>query len=265
MSAASQSNPSPEIRWRTSIGHPYDERIIVRGHDVSTLMRSVSFASMVSLILRGELATEGEERVINAILVAVSEHGISPSATVSRYIAACGVPLQVAVAGGVLTFGDIHGGAGQEFARLLQEHLPFGAQDPDPHGVAVKIVDACQAAGQRVPGFGHPQHPSGDPRAPVLLGLAQETGTRGPYTDTMVAVGEVLSQRKGRVFDMNIDGIIAGLISDLRISWRHARTLLLCARSIGLAAHAVEEVEREPGWRHESLDAVEYDGPSFSG
>src|SRR4051794_3874576 len=104
--------------WRTGLGQVGPDRIIVRGYDLADLIEHIDFASMVQLLLVGRLATTGERRVINAMFVAVAEHSISPSSTTTRFVAASGVPLQACVAAGLLTFGDIHGGAGEEYARL---------------------------------------------------------------------------------------------------------------------------------------------------
>jgi citrate synthase len=54
---------------------------------------------------------------------------------------------------------------------------------------------------------------------------------------------------------------VASLLLDLGLSWRLARALMFIPRTAGLAAHVVEEWEREPGWRHVRGDDVYYDGP----
>lgn len=248
-------------QWRTAIGHPEDERIVVRGYDLADLIGTISFASMVHLELTGELASPGRERMIEALLVSVVEHGISPSTTVSRFLAASGVPLQTFVAGGLMTFGDIHGGAGEQFAELMQESVREAREhDRSLTSQAERIVADARARRQPLPGYGHPQHASGDPRTPVLLRIADETGTSGAHIGLARAVEAALEERVGRRLHLNIDGAMGAIISDLGFDWRLARAFIVTPRAMGLAAHGLEELDREGGWRHIPLTEVVYDG-----
>ena len=61
---------------------------------------------------------------------------------------------------------------------------------------------------------------------------------------------------------MNIDGAIAGIISDIGIRWEYGKAFFLISRSLGLAAHHVEETTRERPFRAIDPDDVTYDGPS---
>lgn len=249
-------------QWQTAIGHPTDEQIYVRGYRVTDLMGHVSFPALVHLEFKGELPSPGAERMIDALLVAVVEHGISPSSTVSRFLYASGVPLQAAMAGGALTFGDIHGGAGQEFARVIQQAVAeAAAQEVSIEDHATHVVQQARATRQPLPGFGHPQHPQGDPRAPVLFALSEETGTAGRHVRMARALEQALATSVGRRIPLNIDGAMGAILSDLGFDWRLARAFIVAPRMIGLAAHAVEEMDRHGGWRHIPLDDVSYDGP----
>lgn len=250
-------------QWRTAIGNPEDDRIVVRGYDLAELIGSVSLASMVHLELTGELASAGAERMLEALFVSVVEHGISPSTTVSRFLAASGVPLQSYVAGGVMTFGDIHGGAGEQFAQLMQAAVVEAREAGTPiERKAAEIVADARGRRQPLPGYGHPQHPSGDPRAPVLLRVADETRTSGTHIELARAVETQLERSVGRRLPLNIDGAIGAIISDLGFDWRLARAFIVMPRTIGLAAHGLEELDREGGWRHVPLSEVVYDGES---
>ncbi|MGI4748297.1 MAG: citrate/2-methylcitrate synthase, partial [Janthinobacterium lividum] len=104
--------------WKTAIAEATDTGLTVRGYDVLTdLVGKVDFVDMFYLLLAGKMPTPGQSKVINALFICCAEHGISPSTTVTRFVQAAGVPIQCAVAAGVMMFGDIHGGAGEEFAR----------------------------------------------------------------------------------------------------------------------------------------------------
>src|SRR3954452_7005775 len=95
--------------------------ITVRGHDLcEALIGRIDFGAMVHLELRGTLPSRAEADMHNAILVTLTEHGLTPTALATR-LAVAGAPesLQGAVAAGVLGVGDVFLGAMEECARLL--------------------------------------------------------------------------------------------------------------------------------------------------
>lgn len=245
--------------WRTAVAEFTPKGVSVRGYDVlGELAGKIDFGQMVYLLLKGELPKGNEGRMINAVFVAVADHGISPSSTVTRFIQAAGVPIQCSVAAGVMMFGDIHGGAGQEFARNVQELV----QDAKSSGRTFDEVAAdFVKAHKRIDGFGHPQHPEGDPRTKVLFGLAEEYGCCGDHIAMTRAMEKALEARARRPIPANIDSAIGAIASDLGFDWRLARALLVIPRTAGLFAHAHEEMTREPGWRQIPMDQIEYDGP----
>jgi citrate synthase len=157
-----------------------------------------------------------------------------------------------------MMFGDIHGGAGQEFSRHIQK-LVHDTNDSsrDYDDAASQFVRQHQ----RIDGFGHPQHPSGDPRGKVLFGLAQKYGVAGDHVRMTQALERALVEKKKRPLLANIDAAIGAIISDMGFDWRVARAFIVVPRTAGLFAHALEELTREPGWRQITLDQIEYDGP----
>lgn len=252
---------SKDQAWRTAIGHPEDERIVVRGYDLAEMIGKVSFAAMVHLELTGELPSEGAERMMDALFASFVEHGISPSSTVARFLSASGNPIQTAIAGGLLTFGDIHGGAGEQFAKLMQDTVVEADSSGETLADAAdRLVAEARERRQPLPGYGHPQHSKGDPRSPALLAIADETGVTGSHITLAREVERALEERIGRRLPLNIDGAMGAVISDLGFEWRLARAFVVTPRAMGLAAHAIEEIDREGGWRHIPMDEVTYDG-----
>ena len=246
-------------QWRTAIADPHGDDVVVRGYNLGDLMESTDFVSTMYLVLTDNLPTPPQREMLNMMLVAVIDHGISPSSSVTRTVAASGVPLQACVASGLLTIGDIQGGAGEEFARGLADAVATNTHS-SWDALADEIIAERRRAKRRIDGFGHPQHPEGDPRAPRLIGRAQSLGVAGDHVALALALEAALERSIGRRIAMNVDGALGSVMLDLGIGWRHARTLCITSRSVGLAAHAVEEVERERGWRGVPLDTVLYDG-----
>jgi citrate synthase len=158
------------------------------------------------------------------------------------------VPLQAAVAAGILSLGDHHGGAIEQCAKLLQESVKAGIS-------AQQIVQDFRSRKQRVPGFGHPLHDR-DPRTLMLVSKAKEWNLAGPHLHLAESIASELR------LPANIDGAISGIISDLEIPWQYGRAFFIVPRAVGLAAHAVEETTRERVFRAIDMNDVAYDGPA---
>jgi citrate synthase len=234
----------------TAISRVFPDRILVRGYNLVDLAATRSFGDVVYVLLRGELPAGHEGELIEAMLSVMVEHSINaPSTFAARTAANAGTPLQGAVAAGVLTIGENHGGAGEECARILQEAVASVGGDSilwsDPASVgalAVEVVATSRAAGKRLPGFGHRVHDP-DPRAAFLLGKAHQLGIAGPHTMLAEALVDALKQQSGRSLPLNVDGALGALISDMGFDYRMGKGLFILARTAGLLAHVQEEME----------------------
>lgn len=256
--SSSNAKDSRPAAWKTAIAKATPDGVVVRGYDLlKDLTGTIDFGQMIHLLFKGELCSPATSRMINALFVCIADHGISPSSTVTRFVRASGVPVQCAVAAGMMTIGDIHGGAGEAFTRNLQELVAKSrASGSAFDDVARKFVTQHK----RVEGFGHPQHPDGDPRTPHLFALAEEYGLAGSHIALTRCIEKALHERVGRAIPANIDAAIGAIISDMGFDWRFARAFIAIPRSAGLFAHAVEESVRESGWRQIPLDQIHYDG-----
>lgn len=247
--------------WRTAISHADEDRVLYRGYDLGEVLGELDFASAAFLIASGELPSDGEAAVFNALLTSSVDHGISPSQAVTRFITASGTPIQGAVAGGLLTYGDHHGGASSITARLFAEALDEAAET-SLEGAADELVEAHLEADDPVPGFHHPMHPDGDPRVERIFDIADEHDVSGRATDLCWCIEEALYDETGTELKTNMDGAAAAVVLDLGFSPTFARGVFLIARAAGLVAHAIEETTREDPWRLVEGD-VEYDGPPY--
>jgi citrate synthase len=239
-------------QWRTAISRVAPNEIRVRGYDLTELIGRRSFGDVVYLLLSGELPEGNEGRMVEACLVAASEHSVvAPSVDAARFVASGGVPLQAAVAAGVIGLGDHHGGAVDACARLLME-----AAETDPEAVARKL----KQEDRRLPGYGHVVHDS-DPRAARLLEVADELGFRGRWCDLAEAFQGVTEEVFGKQLNMNVDGALAAILLELGLDWRLGKAFYVIARPPGFVAHVHEEQTRERPYRDVGWENVEYDGP----
>ena len=113
--------------WTTSISQVRPNEILVRGYPIEELASRRSFGDTVYLLFTGELPKGNEGRLVEAILVTCCEHSLaSPSVDAVRFVASSGVPLQTAVAAGVSSIGEHHGGAIEPCARLIKDAVARG-------------------------------------------------------------------------------------------------------------------------------------------
>lgn len=107
-------------------------------------------------------------------MVSVMEHGITPTTTVTRMMASYGNPIQVGVAAGLLTVGDLHERAGEQIAWWLREVIAGTDSTRSDHAEEIRVKGAKlrgrAKGGLRVliGGLVHPHHDV-DPRALLLM------------------------------------------------------------------------------------------------
>lgn len=222
-----------------TMGEPTDDAVTVRGHDLADdLIGKVGFTDLFALELTGKLPDAAARAVLDGVLVALTEHGLTPSAVVTR-LTDLGAPdaMQGAVAAGLLGAGDRFLGALDGCARILQE-WPRDADDAEH---AASVVAGLRAAGRRVPGLGHPTHVDGDPRTKALYRLADSVGFPATARDRLAVLRAAAESATGRVLPVNVDGACGALLTDLGLPWSACRGVALVARSAGLVGHLADE------------------------
>src|SRR5215813_5617686 len=167
----------------SAISSSTEEAIVVRGFDLCTdLVGRVSFTDHVWLLVAGTLPTPAQRAVLDATLVAIAEHGLVPSVQASRMtLAAAPEALQGAVAAGILGCGSVVLGSSEAAGRFLDEIQNRAAKGASLEDAATAVVREYREAKRAIPGYGHPLHRGGDPRATRLLEVAAETGTAGRH------------------------------------------------------------------------------------
>ncbi len=251
--------------WRTAISDCTSENVHIAGYRVSDLMLHLDFAGTLFVLYQQRVPSAAESKLLNAVLIAPLDHGIVVPSVISRMVAASGVPLQASVAAGILSFGDIHGGAGEQAAKNLKDMVSVAmARGLSASDHAHEIVASARSNKQRIEGYGHPLHPQRDARVETMVHMAQELGLVGPHLELSLAIENEIEKQSGRRIPLNIDGAMAGILMDLGFDWRLARVFVFLPRAAGISAHAVEEVVREKGWRVAAKpEDVEYDGPAI--
>ena len=251
--------PPEKPFWRTALTYIEPDTIRIRGYDIAEIIDKLSFGDVFYLLIKGELPRGNEGKLIEAILVSCCDHSfLAPSVNATRFAASSGVPLAQAVAAGILTIGKYHGGAIENCAYALKEIM-----DSDPADLteaARRYVKEKRAAGERIPGYGHPIHKS-DPRVGALIKKAQELGLRGRYVELALEIERALEEEIGRRIPINVDGAIAALMLEMGLDPKLGSAFFIISRLPGLVAHAYEEATRERPFRRVDYREIEYDGP----
>jgi citrate synthase len=255
--------PGPPV---SRISQAYADRVEVRGRDLcAEAMGSLSFTEYFHLLLTGEQPTDDQLFFLDLLLVAIAEHGMTPTNVAARMtLSADPGSLQGAVAAGILGCGPVILGTAELCAQLLVAAQLEVEAGKSPVSVAESVASSIRAAGHKAPGFGHPLHRPLDPRAERILELADARGVSGPHVLLARCLRDGVAQAWGRPLTMNVSMPIAAVMLDLGFPPSAVKAVPILARTAGLLAHLVEEQEQPLGFLMAGAAeaAVVYEGPA---
>lgn len=239
------------------------ESIRVRGLDLcGQIIGRMDFTSYFWLLVTGNTPSDDQRFMADAVLAAIAEHGLVPSVVAARMTyAAAPEAMQGAVAAGLSGCGSVVLGSAEVAGRFLADLVEdAGATALEP--VVTAELNEYRAVKRAIPGFGHPQHSGGDPRAHRLLGLADERGISGAHVAALRAVKAALPTAFGRDLPINVNGAIPAVMLDAGFPLPALKGISLLARTASLIAHLREESERPIGFilSAEAAKAIRYDG-----
>jgi len=235
----------------TSICTSDAESITVRGLDLcEDIIGKIDFTSYFWMLVTGTLPTPKQLFFCNAVLAAIAEHGLVPSVVASRMTyAAAPEAFHGAVAAGLLGCGSVVLGSAEVAGRFYAECVK-AANEPgaNPTSVAKENILALRVDKRAIPGFGHPQHSGGDPRANLLLRLAHEHDIVGKHIEMLYTIRDVLPDAIGRELPINVNGAIPAVMLDVGFPLAALKGISLLARTASIIAHLQEETERPIGF-----------------
>lgn len=238
--------------YPTALGTSTPTEIRLMGKDLAgELMGRVGFGELAFWLVAMRRPTPGELRVFEAVLVALADHGFTPTAIAARltYLSAPDA-LQGAIAAGLLGGGSRFLGVTEDCGRFLDDALrrvegPLPETDEQWNQLATELIRSRRENRQFVPGLGHPVHKQQDPRTPVLIGIADEEGLRGPHLRLFEAIGRMSGPALGKPLPLNGAGVCGAALADLGLPIDMLRGFALLARTAGLLGHIAEE-QRAP-------------------
>ena len=236
------------LQFPTSLGTSTATEIRLLGQDLAQdLMGKVGFGELAFWLVAMRRPSPGELRVFESVLVALADHGFTPTAIAARvtYLSAPD-SIQGAMAAGLLGGGSRFLGVTEDCGQFLAAALSGReGQVPDTDAgwdeMALEAIAKQRAAGKFVPGLGHPNHKDGDPRTPVLIGIAEQEGLRGPHLRLFEAIGRMSEKALGRKLPLNGAGVCGAALADLGLPTDLLRGFSLLARAAGLLGQIAEE------------------------
>jgi citrate synthase len=161
---------------------------------------------------------------VRRALVLLADHELNPSTFAASIAASTGASMPACILAGLATLsGPKHGGAGAALAALLTESEHIGAE---------AAIERWLSMGQGLSGFGHTLYPHGDPRAAALLLQVEPDAGMAKLRD---AVADMLDLAP------NIDFALLAVARAYRLPSDAGLALFAIARSVGWAAHAIEQ------------------------
>ena len=235
---------------KTGIAAATSDKVSVRGRSLSAdVMGRATFSEYFFLLATGREPTDDQRFFLDLSLVAIAEHGLTPSVQAARMTyAADPAALQGAVAAGVLGCGTVILGAAGLCSALIDDVRARIAVAGSLEEAALAVAREHREARKPIAGYGHPLHLPVDPRAERMIALARERGVAGPSVEAAVAMTKAVAQIWRKPLPMNVSMAIAATLSDVGAPPGLIRAIPILARTAGLISHLMEESETPIGF-----------------
>jgi citrate synthase len=224
------------------------------------LMGKVTFTELLYFQILGRMPSKAVVELVDACLVTLMEHGLTPSALATRLVySSAEEAMQAAVAAGLLCVGSRFVGTTEGAGELIERII---AAPDGPEAEAQRIAFEFKTEKKALPGFGHPFHKPDDPRSIRLLALAREKGVAGRHVAAIEALSRAVDETHGKHITLNATGAVAAVLGDCGVPREILRGFAVIARAAGLVGHVHEE-QQKPAMRaiwEAGEGAVRYDG-----
>ncbi len=213
------------------------------GEDPLPPVSKYNHAENFLFMLTGDPADPGVARVLDKCFILMAEHTMNASTFTSRVVGSTNASIYSALSAAVGALsGSLHGGANERVIRTLYS---IGSADNVP-----KYVDEMLDSAKKIMGLGHRIYKTTDPRAPILKsyipGLLEKVGGeefKELYEIATELEGEVERKLSHKKVYPNVDFYSAVVLEILRIPIDLFTPVFAIARSVGWAAHWMEQVE----------------------
>ncbi|NHK32317.1 MAG: citrate/2-methylcitrate synthase [Asgard group archaeon] len=192
-------------------------------------------------MLRGEVPTKLESKIIDLDFILSAEHELNASTFAVRVTASTLSDIHSAIISGIGTLkGVLHGGARLAIMHLLDD---IGSEENTEDHIMNLIKNK-----QRIMGFGHRVYKVVDPRAAIFRDLAEKLAIEKKdmkWFNMGNKIEEVVTreivEKKGRPIYMNVDFYSGIIYKYLDIPPKLATAIFALGRFTGWLTHALEQ------------------------
>ena len=247
--------------WRTGISRITSTDVVIRGFSLFELIGGVTFTQAVYLLIRGEVPTPGQTRVLDAVLDGVLDYGLEkPGTAAARFAVSANPSMAAGLAAASLAVGE--NTLATEFAgRFIRDtYADYLQSGQTMNQFARDRVEILRAQRQRIPGLGHPVFKRFDPRAQKLRSIAVDEGLWGDAAELYEAMHREFTSLPGKQdIPINDVGVLAAIIDSLGFTPEEGTGLAILSTIPGLIAHISEELGARVPIRVIPRDQVDYD------
>ena len=259
-----QESKNPPNQLMFCLGRVARYLALILGNEkvLENLDSTQPFTNLIYQILTGQsIIDEKKARLLEAMIVASVDHGVTPPSAQAAIIAATvRATYEVAIAQGVSAITDVHGGAGAKAAQFFQICASLAKEKN------IELTEAVQEniakymkEGKRIQGLGHRFHTK-DPRRDVLWVKAKHAGIAGDCVEISRIITDVFKRVRGINLPINVDGVIGAIIADMKLNPTIAKAVFIYGRVAGLSAHYFEEIASQPQMRRVNFAQAVYKG-----
>lgn len=230
--------------WNTDVSDVADADVFIRGYSLTELMSKLPFAGATYLLIRGEIPTPGQSRMIDTILCSILDYSLyKPGTAAARYAVSGNPQMTAGMAVAVLSVGEYTLAPEDAGAFIADSHARYKESGKSMEEAAEDLVAELTARRGRVPGFGHPEFKFKDPRAQNLQRTAVQEDVWGEACDWYLAVHKAFVMAIDRPqIPINEVGMMAAILVEMGFTPAEMTGIALISSMPGVVAHVSEEI-----------------------
>ncbi|MGO4317890.1 citryl-CoA lyase [Agrobacterium sp. MCAB5] len=230
--------------WVTAVSEIAEEGIYIRGYAMNELVGAVPFSAITYLLVRGELPTPGQSRMMDVILSSILDFGLQKSGTLAARAVVSVNPVMTAGLGAAVLAAGAYAVSPEDTGRFIAETFSgWKAGNQPMDEAAAELVQNLRSEKRRVPGFGHQVFRYLDPRSERLKAIAKSEGVWGEANEWYEAVHrafQIVSNKPELV--LNDVGMLAAIMVQMGFTPQEMCGLAILSTMPGVIAHISEEL-----------------------